>query len=410
MLEVLSNKLILPIKRLLIRLWEEFAHKYRYVSIFEYVLAHPDKAAFISLKNDSSVYTEAINFNSQERRGSYKPVLQSGIDLFDWLAVIKDAKCFADTDLVVTSDGYAMYDIKDYKSISQYGEYTYGVILHDTQEYCQLHRMKVMHIDEAFLLEGLWSWNWYHFVMQVLPKIKYISQIPDIVPILVGPHLKNDNNFRAILEIFLNQYSLKREVMYMQSHRAYEVKNLYLASTQGLLIPDIKNSVQGGTRAEWCLYKQSTISFLRNTILKEERAIADYPKKIYISRKNASDRRRFNEDEIIEFVQQVGFVVIAPEEYSVHEQAQLFNNADCIVACSGAALTNLLYCKSGCKLIIINNYKQKVGVFHTIAAINGAECLTVNGYDYEMKGNNNQDSFTIETQVLSCAMKQIGII
>jgi Capsular polysaccharide biosynthesis protein len=406
----LINKFIFQVKRVLIRLLEELGHKYCYVSIFDYVLEHPDKAQLLSMKVEKTVYTEAINYDSNEKRDSYHPDLRLGIDLFDWLAVIKDVKCFADTDLVITSDGHAIYDIKDYKSISQYGEYTYGPILHDNQTYCQLHRMKVTHIDEAFLLDGLWSWNWYHFVVQVLPKIKYISQIPDDVPILVGPHLKNDNNFRAMLEIFLNQYSSKREIVYMQNRHAYEVKNLHLASAQGLLIPDIKNSVQGGARAEWCLYKQSTISFLCDTMLKEKHAKIDYPKKIYISRRNASNRRRFNEDEVIALMQQLGFAIVAPEEYSVCEQAQLFNHADCIVACSGAALTNLLYCKSSSKIVILGNYKQKVGVFNTIAALNGAECLNVNGYEYEMKGDKSQDPFIIDMHVLNLAMKQLGMI
>ena len=188
----LVDTIILAIKRFGIRVLEEFGRKYRYVSIFDYVLEHPDKAQFLSLKTEKTVYTEAVSYIPS----SYKQEIKSGIDLFDWLVVIKNAKCFSDTDLVITSEGDALYDIKKYKSISQYGDYLYGVIIHDNPKYCQVRRHKSITLESAFLLEGLWSWNWYHFVTQILPKIKNISLVPSNVPILVGAFAQGDNNFQ----------------------------------------------------------------------------------------------------------------------------------------------------------------------------------------------------------------------
>lgn len=401
------NKVIFDIKRAIIRLMEICGHRYKYVTIFDYVKQHPDKAKILFEGVEDTVYTEAINYAPNEKRESYMPVLQTGIKMYDWLAVIEDAKCFHYSDLIVTSDGYALYDIKDYKSISQYGDYRDGVIFRDTDKYCKIRRRKTIQIEEAFFLDGLFSWNWYHFITQVLPKVKYLNQIPEGVPVLVGPHAEGNNNFHTILRLFLNRYAPNRKVIYMQNNKAYQPKRLYVASSQGLLIPNLKENVKGGVRAEWCLYKQSTLEFLRETLLKEIDTKKKYQETIYISRKNASERRRFNEEEISAMMQKEGFAVVAPEEYTVQEQIALFNHAKCIVACSGAALTNLLCCQNGCKVIIFNNYKQHVGVFNTIATIAGAESLMINGYDYEMSGDNVQDAFTIETQNLKSAMCEL---
>ena len=405
MLKDLVNKFIFQVKRAIIRVMEEFGHKYHYVSIFDYVLEHPDKAQFLSLKTEKTVYAEAISYIPSQKRDSYKHEIKSGIDLFDWLALIKDAKCFSDTDLIITSERNAIYDAKEYKSISQYGDFQYGTILHDNPRYCQLRRHKTITLESAFLLEGLWSWNWYHFVMQILPKIKYISSVPSDVPILVGAIAQGNNNFHTVLQYFLSQYAPNRKVIYMNYGRAYQVKELYVASSQGLLLPDINRKFDVSPHAEWCLYKTSTVAFLRETLLREKDTKKTYPEKFYISRKNASKRRKFNEEEVIALMQSLGFSIVAPEEYTVSEQIALFNNAKCIVACSGAALTNLLCCPKGCKVIIINNYLLKMGIFNTLAAILGVECIGVSGFDNELYGNHIQDTFVINPQKIKEAMR-----
>ena len=118
------KKLIFFLKRKVLRLIELFGHRYPYISIFDYVLRFPDKARILSLNIEESVYTETINYLSDDApQKSYTPTVKHSINLFDWLAVIEDAKCYAYSDLIITSNNEALYEIKDYKSISQYGDY-----------------------------------------------------------------------------------------------------------------------------------------------------------------------------------------------------------------------------------------------------------------------------------------------
>jgi capsular polysaccharide biosynthesis protein len=136
-----------------------------------------------------------------------------------------------------------------------------------------------------------------------------------------------------------------------------------------------------------------------------------YPKKIFISRKNASARRSFNEDEIAEFMSKNGYTIVAPETYSVAEQVALFHHAKCIVACSGAAFTNLLYCQSGSKVIIMNNYRQPIGVFNTIATLVGVETLNLSGYDEDIPvGMDVHKCFIMSLERLRDAMERMEMI
>lgn len=74
---------------------------------------------------------------------------------------------------------------------------------------------------------------------------------------------------------------------------------------------------------------------------------------IYISRKNQLNRKLVNEDEIINYLDKKGFSIIYPEELSLEQQAKTFSQADFILGCSGAAFTNLIYCKEGCQVVEI---------------------------------------------------------
>lgn len=65
------------------------------------------------------------------------------------------------------------------------------------------------------------------------------------------------------------------------------------------------------------------------------------PKKIYISRSDASLRRLYNEDEVFHFLASIGFVKITMSELSWTQQIYTLANADIIVAPHGMALALL---------------------------------------------------------------------
>lgn len=76
------------------------------------------------------------------------------------------------------------------------------------------------------------------------------------------------------------------------------------------------------------------------------------PTKIYITRRG--HKRPFvNEDEVERLLVARGFTVVQPEKLSVAEQIDLFRSARYIVAPTGAALANIMYCEPGVKVVEI---------------------------------------------------------
>jgi capsular polysaccharide biosynthesis protein len=77
--------------------------------------------------------------------------------------------------------------------------------------------------------------------------------------------------------------------------------------------------------------------------------------KIYVSRKNAVYRRILNEDELIEFLANEGYVVIYPEKMSFLEQAKVFFSAKNIISAYEVWLANLIFISPKCTIVEIQN-------------------------------------------------------
>ncbi len=88
-----------------------------------------------------------------------------------------------------------------------------------------------------------------------------------------------------------------------------------------------------------------SIEFLRSHFLSPPSTPSNSPKRLYLSRQTARYRNVINEADLIQCLDKQGFTVITLDKYSVQEQAQLFANAEVIVAPHGAALTNLVFCQ-----------------------------------------------------------------
>lgn len=95
--------------------------------------------------------------------------------------------------------------------------------------------------------------------------------------------------------------------------------------------------------------------------------------RIYLSRRRDMKRRMINEVELEARLAERGFAIVYPEDMSVAEQIALFRDADVIVAPTGAALANTLFCKPTAKIFEIQptNYVGiwVRGVCHLVGAI-----------------------------------------
>ena len=91
--------------------------------------------------------------------------------------------------------------------------------------------------------------------------------------------------------------------------------------------------------------------FLRDTFLTQQTLQSHYPPLIYITRKDSKIRNVADEDQVIALLKGYGFVPFTLSRLHFIQKVKLFASAQVIVSAAGAAMTNLIFCKKGTKVL-----------------------------------------------------------
>jgi capsular polysaccharide biosynthesis protein len=94
-------------------------------------------------------------------------------------------------------------------------------------------------------------------------------------------------------------------------------------------------------------------------------------KKLLLLRKGKVRSDEDFERSLYDFLEPFGYKVIDPDEYSNQEQIKIFSKASEIVAIHGAALANLVFSNTECRIFEIFNHPYRMYVFRDLAKLNG---------------------------------------
>ena len=171
--------------------------------------------------------------------------------------------------------------------------------------------------------------TYYHWLFDILPRLHLLemSGLTDKIDFFILPKIAHPFQ-RESLALFGIQASKILEAGSLDFY--IEAENLFVPSLPSLL----------GTINDWAS------AYVSKTILAKELPQKLTGKRIYVSRKKATARKLLNENEIINFLAQYGFTIIVSEDYSLLEQAAIFNNAEIVVAAHGSGLSNIVFCKT----------------------------------------------------------------
>lgn len=276
---------------------------------------------------------------------------------------LSNAKIFGASNVVLVRPGKAIYE-PFFNDENQKADYTDTVISqYAGQTFVLKHSAHAKKIQSGIMLSGNYSENYYHFLIELLTKFFLISKLdlPPDIPLIADEVVKETPQYRELLSYF---NTTNRDIVYIRRKFSYYVKTLYYPSLLNVIPPNFRNI--GDITYTDCLFNLDSIQFLRNTL--QPKIVATSSKKrIFLSRRNASFRRNYNEREIIPIFEKYDFQIVCPENYDVAEQIHLFSNADFIAGATGGAFTNILFCKYGCKILCITPSRIELSVFSTIA-------------------------------------------
>jgi len=102
-------------------------------------------------------------------------------------------------------------------------------------------------------------------------------------------------------------------------------------------------------------------------------------RRLFVARDDTPRRRLENEAELFALLADFGFERVGPERLKLAEQAALFASAEVVVGVKGAALTNILFCQPGTKVIVLSPGEWREPLFWDLAAQLGCPYLEVFG-------------------------------
>jgi capsular polysaccharide biosynthesis protein len=193
--------------------------------------------------------------------------------------------------------------------------------------------------------------GYYHWLVESLPKLLEVQrQIPEFTLLL--PDTYNESFYEATLRLLA-----VTKVESLAAGRLYAVPTLALPyGTEGM--------------GDYTLEKLLQVKLTLLRAVGAGKPSVGPPKRLYISRRQATRRKVLNEVAIEQLLANYGFESVCFEDYSFEEQLRLCASADALIGIHGAGLTNMLFLPSQSVVVEFRKFDNGHNYFFTqLAAV-----------------------------------------
>lgn len=166
------------------------------------------------------------------------------------------------------------------------------------------------------------SQNYYHWLNDVLPRIKLYEQVLDQID-----HFCVAANVPEKFLDILPTFGIKKDkILLVEKNEKLHFNYLYVSSLPG----------SEGRSPEW------VINYIREKLIKPLTPLQPF-KKLYFTRESNTERKILNEGDIINVLEKQGFEIVNPGTLNINEQILLIQQAKIVIGAHGAAFSNLLF-------------------------------------------------------------------
>ena len=201
---------------------------------------------------------------------------------------------------------------------------------HDTQE--SPDNLLTFDDDETYLvIHHPWYGNYYHWLSETLCRAWMVRDNCDQMILLLPA---TDSLPKYVLDSIL-PFNFKK-IIHIPAGKSALVGTLCMPAQRPILDcynPKILLEVS-----------KMYVNYVNNKT-KGHTKISD---RIYISRKNATQRKIVNEEEVVSTMAKYNFTIFYAENYTFLEQVSIFANTKYVAGIHGAGLANMLFMPPGC--------------------------------------------------------------
>jgi hypothetical protein len=272
---------------------------------------------------------------------------------------LENVRVFGEVGHILTGDGTLLADLSFVYPATWYGDSAWPDLLCPHEPEQQLS-------GSTCVLASRWAgYNYFHYLFELLPRCEMVHRsgidLDSIDHFVVNPlnPLHSNVYWQGLDEVGVD----RERVLFCESPTVFNVSHVVAPST-----------LRGtGHMRKWvCEWLNHT--FGQRTISHGSRD------RLYVGRDDAGNRRVRNQSEILEHVlSPIGFEHVRWDGRSIREQAALFGRADVVVAANGAALSNLVFCRPGTRVIVLHRPTYLSPVFYQLSHTVGLDYYHLTG-------------------------------
>jgi hypothetical protein len=201
-------------------------------------------------------------------------------------------------------------------------------------------------VEHGFFLSGYGYFNFYHWLIEILPKLHYWQSLPDELrsyPFLIGEDVCHTEQLMEALRYWTEDPA----VVMLENDRTYVVGNLLHINAPNSLPFNLQEGQE--SRVEDSLLRPETVSAWRDRVGLGDRLIDRGGPRLFLAREGV--RRSYNQDEVLEIFAGAGFQAVHLEHLTLAEQIELMASAEFIAGPTGAAWAHLVFCSRGTRAL-----------------------------------------------------------
>jgi capsular polysaccharide biosynthesis protein len=265
-------------------------------------------------------------------------------------------------------------------------------------------------LDAAIHLLGTSSRNYYHWLIEMLPRIASLEAGYPAAGIAGVPFLVDQACTRVpqLMDALAAVGGADRPLVTLEPGRARRVRRLILPSGLAWLPNNLRDGLV--LRAQDSLITADAVRFVRERVFaavapgSAGQAIpSESGRRIFLAKPQS--RRLLNAPDLEPVLAEFGFDSVQPEMHSFARQVELFGGAALIVAESGAALANILFAPPEARILVLCADRWDHSIFSQIAASLGQSLTYLTGSLVEGSHHKRyQSSFTVDPDRLRQAL------
>ena len=263
-----------------------------------------------------------------------------------------DAQVFGGTNLVLTDRGVVCHAYYNFARDLTSEELHCRAMVDSRQGRIRWldHDRKPVSVVECATFLDACSANYAHWVSEVLPRIALFCAADRFARV---PLLIDDGLHPNLLESLALVSTPGREVILAPRKRCLHVERLYVVSATGYIPFGPRHA--GSNATFHGAFSTAALRALRERLMMQapgERAQPQRRRRLYV-RRAAGTRKLINNAAVERMLLRHGFEIVEPERLTFSQQVALFGCAEAVVAATGAACANLIFCPAGTKAAVL---------------------------------------------------------